>query len=166
MRGTLRTFSVTASTVLLLGGVALACYQSSRSSVRLRSHVIAGTVGSSDGTPVTVALLTLKTSSPSLAGALHPNGHILADVTTDSKSSLSLAERLAPKYFTLRETSIDKDGSFSFGEFPAGKYLIVTRNGEIEVELVVPQKGQDDSVAILFFGMGCVGAKSVAVDLH
>jgi len=60
-----------------------------------------------------------------------------------------------------------KNGRFGFDEVPRGKYvirMISPTDGFTNVELVKPEKGENDTVAIKYFAESCMSASVVSAD--
>ena len=138
-----RAFLAVSILVLLTAAGSFACFQGKPEIVRIKSHAISRTV-TSNGLPVENALLSLRTN-PS-----YPSMSLQRDVKV------------------LQETTAGKDGSFDFGDLPPGKYIIRVSgpgiSGGQPIELVAPGKDKNDSIAILFFGLGCEGVKVVTAS--
>jgi len=65
----------------------------------------------------------------------------------------------------LSETITTENGSFSLGEVPTGKYVIVIAKPSNEftnVQLVLPKKGESDTVAIEYFADFCASATTIS----
>jgi len=63
----------------------------------------------------------------------------------------------------LGETTA-KNGQFLFNEVPSGKYVVIVRGGSIEVDLVKPQRGENDTIEIEDSSYSCVWATVVSAE--
>lgn len=119
-----------------------ACWQSSPS-VKLRARTIAGTV-TVNSKPNGGAVFGLhRFLGPYAIGPGHADPHALAGAVSE------------------------KNGSFNFGDVPSGRYVIFVgppSGMTIEVELVKPKTGENDTVAIDNFADGCISTAVFSSD--
>jgi len=114
--------------------------ESSSSLPRLRARTISGTV-TRDGKRIDGAVLTLH----KFLGAYS-----------------TWPSHAAPEVFG--ETITTKDGEFRFDELPSGQYVVLVSGESIEVDLVKPKHGENDTVAIEDSAYSCVRATIISAD--
>lgn len=118
-----------------------ACYQLAPS-VSIRSRSVAGIV-SIDGKPIAAVLSLHKFLGPYAIEIGRADSH------------------------PLGKTVAGKDGRFDFGEVPAGKYVIfmASPSSEItDVEVVRSKSGENDTIAVNFFGDFCQNASVISAS--
>ena len=127
--------------VLLLSLQGMACFQPAPS-VRLRTRALSGII-TSDGKPIEGALLRLF--------RIDNGPHELV-------GNMNLSRKRRSR---VSEVAADKQGKFSFGEVPVGRYVLVTSGGTTDVEVMEPGKGDNGTVVINSYGMGCQSASVI-----
>ncbi len=109
-------------------------------SVQLRARTIAGTV-TLNGEPLDGTAVSLHRFLGAYSIELsHADAHVLGKATTA------------------------KDGRFSFGELSSGKYVVFVRGASVEVKLIKPKSGENDTIAIENFADSCVRGTVVSAD--
>jgi hypothetical protein len=143
MRLTIILVLLTCSGSLFLENVH-ACYQDFLS-VQLRSRTIAGTVTLRDK-PLEGAVVTLhKFIGAYSIGVQHADPHV------------------------LDEAVAGKDGKFTFREVPNGKYVVLfgqPSGASMDVEVIKPKSGENDTIAIEYFADSCVSATVISAEGH
>ena len=69
----------------------------------------------------------------------------------------------------LGESVAAKDGKFKFGEVPDGKYVVFVgapSGASMDVEVVRPKSGENDTLAIENFADSCLSATVISADGH